>query len=564
MTDKEHRILQKLIEQANPQSVEDFNKLFNGLIGSRLEDFEGAVDNVSDEDKAFAMVDEAWQSSLAKGQKLAQAALDLWPDCIPAYEYLYLKAKTPARQLEFLKAAVAIGQRIFGGEFRTENMGHFWLISDTRPFMRCLNALAAIYAEQEHQLSKAIVIWEDMIAMNPSDNQGVRYNLFPALLRQRDFKEYRKYREVFEEDSTFMSFNDALQSFMEEGATASSNAILKASVRKNAYVVPLLLAKAPPARNPDNYTFNSPEEAIIYVGDTWQIWRQTPGATDWLQQIAAAEGAKTGKKKAPPLRELSSGALTLLLQEPDSPVSPLQLNPDLRDEDVADQPFLKLAQGFLSSIQAQQPLKLTPKGNLPRKMLQELYDLRLYTYELVDDGTVKLLNENHFPMLGIVHALCEIARLVKKEKGKISFTKKGAKMLQSPAALYRELFDTFTQRFNWAYADGWSFGVEQTGRIGWALMVYELLQQGDQEQSHKYYQDLYLDLLPNIIRLYEDSPGMGAREKAVSDFRSRFFGLFCNCFGLTEVVRAIKDPKYSFLEEKFVKRTTLATRVFSL
>ena len=210
MTDKEHRILQKLLEQANPQSEEDLQTLLNSLIGTRLGDYEEVEENLSDEDKAFALVDKAWQGRPAQGQKLAEQALVLWPDCISAYEYLAWGAKTPTRQLELFEKAVAIGHRIFGGAFRTDNMGHFWLVSETRPYMRCLHALAGIFAKKEGNLSKAIVIWEDMLAMNPNDNQGLRYSLLPALLRQRDFKGYKKYRKQFkDEDSTSMCFNDA-------------------------------------------------------------------------------------------------------------------------------------------------------------------------------------------------------------------------------------------------------------------------------------------------------------------------------------------------------------------
>lgn len=556
--DHHHRLLQRLIDQAQPKTLKELQQLLNSLNGAPLPDIPEA--ERSPEDQAFDLVDEAWESAATKGQKLALQALDLWPDCIPAYEYLSAKAKSKQQRLLYIEKGVEIGQRLFGGNFRKQNAGHFWGITETRPYMRCLHSLA-FFSLEAGNLSKAIVIWEDMLDLNPSDNQGVRYSLMPALLRQRDLKSYHKYRKQFPEDTAMFYFNDALAEFMENGPTPSANLKLRVAAGNNSYIIPLLLHKKQPVGAPPQYTLHSPEEAHVYVFETWQLWHDTPGALQWL---ATFQPQQKKHVAAQPLTRLPKESLALLLREPFSPISPLRLRPDLKDEAVADLPFLRLNQELLAAIHKQQSLKLTQKGNLPRSLVHDLYALRLFPNKYVDDGTIKLMSEDDFYQLTIVHKLCEIAKLIQKRKGKAGLTKKGLQMLQgSPALFYQELLKIYTQQYNWAYTESWSFGVEQTGQLGWAFVMYELLRQGDTPKNNKYYGKLYFQLLPGLIEQYPDSPYSSAEANAESDFQRRFFSGFARLFDLVETVSETRD-QYGMVKEFFVKRSDLAGRVFAL
>lgn len=557
--DKHHRIIESLIQKAQPQSLEELQVLLNSLVGAPLPDI--PEEERAPEDRALDLVDEAMQASTAKGQKLAEQALEIWPDCLPAYEYLAAKTKSKSQHLAWIEKSVAIGQRLFGGDFLKKNAGHFWGITETRPYMRCLNALANANVEAG-KLSKAIVIWEDMLRLNPNDNQGVRYSLLPALLRQNDLKSYSQYRKQHDEDGTLMCFNDALVAFMEKGADASSNKALKSAIQQNRYVIPLLLDKAPPAAALYGYTTSSPEEALVYAREAWPLWRETPGATDWLKTLSGQQESPAAA--ALPLLQLPHNSLTILLSDPYSPISPLQLRADLPDEAVAQVPFVQLIRAFLSCIQREQPMKLTPKGNLTRVVLRELYDTRLFPYSSIDDGTIKLLSEDNFPMLMTAHALCQVAKLIKKQQGKVSLTKKGLQLLQGPVALlYLELLKTYTQRLNWSYNEGWSYGVDETGQIGWATIMYEFVRQGDTEQSDLVYAKQYFQLFPNIVALYHESAYNPSIESATSDFRRRFFQGFCQIFGLAEIIRKNTD-QFGIVNECFIKRTDLCERVFRL
>jgi hypothetical protein len=556
--DRFHRQLQRLIEKAQPKTLEELQELMNSLQGQPLPEI--PEEEVTPDGRALDLIDEAWSGSAAKGQQLARQALELWPDCITAYEFLSATAKSKKQRLGFIEKAVEIGQRLFGGEFLKENAGHFWGITETRPYMRCLQSLAQFNAG-EGNLSKAIVIWEDMLRLNPSDNQGIRYSLLPALLRQRDLKSYREYCKKYPEDTAPFSFNDALAAFMEKGGKHSSNDQLAVAAKINPYIIPMLLHEVPPAGIPGSYMLGSPEEAQIYASDAWHLWREIPGALAWLREF------QTGQKprgSAQPLDQLPRESLSLLLSDPYSPASPLQLSPGLKDEDVAHLPFLQLTRALLGAIQKAEPLKLTQQGYLPRALVHALYDLRFFPNKYVDDGKIKLLGVKDFSELLVANVLCELAKLIQKRKGKASLTKKGLQLLQGPqAGLYRELLETYTQRYNWAYTEGWSFGVTQTGQMGWAMIMYELIRQGDTPKGDKYYADQYLKFFPELVKQYPDSPYSSAASNAKADFRRRFFSGLAALFGLVEIVGETMG-KHGLVEEYTVRRSELGGRVIEV
>ncbi len=68
-----------------------------------------------------------------------------------------------------------------GPEFFEENVGHFWGIVETRPYMRARLGLAfTLWGTGERDA--AIEQAQDMLRLNPGDNQGVRYPLMLWLL----------------------------------------------------------------------------------------------------------------------------------------------------------------------------------------------------------------------------------------------------------------------------------------------------------------------------------------------------------------------------------------------
>lgn len=277
--DKFHHFVQKLIDKEQPKTMEELQQLLDSLVGQQLPDI--PEQELTEEDQALELVWEAYELPVDKGRRRAQKALKLYPDCIEAYEYLGNSYSYYHKCAPFFEKGVAIGRDRFGGEYLKQNKNHFWGLTETRPFMRCLAMLAECYYGPG-QTARAIPLWEELIELNPNDNQGIRYVLLAALLEVKDLKKYQKYRKMYSEESTLIVYSDALFQFMQKGDSPAATATLKSAFKMNKHVPPLMLATYPPDAYPDSYSWGSKEEALIYLKYAWRAWLWAEGAKDWL------------------------------------------------------------------------------------------------------------------------------------------------------------------------------------------------------------------------------------------------------------------------------------------
>jgi len=115
------------------------------------------------------------QASRARGRRvvlLARQALEVWPDCADAYSLLASRAPDPEAAVDlYLRALAAAERAMEPGIF--EEAGSFWLLIETRPYMRALSGLAEALIALE-RLAEAAKQFKEMLRLNPNDNQGAR------------------------------------------------------------------------------------------------------------------------------------------------------------------------------------------------------------------------------------------------------------------------------------------------------------------------------------------------------------------------------------------------------
>jgi len=75
--------------------------------------------------------------------KLAKQAIDLSPDCADAYVLLAEHTKSRKEALDLFEKGVAAGERALGPKAFQEDVGHFWSLLETRPYMRAREGLAS-------------------------------------------------------------------------------------------------------------------------------------------------------------------------------------------------------------------------------------------------------------------------------------------------------------------------------------------------------------------------------------------------------------------------------------
>ncbi|MBI5877379.1 MAG: hypothetical protein HZB53_06995 [Chloroflexi bacterium] len=215
---------------------------------------------------------------------LTHDALALSPDCADAYVLLAEEeAPTVEKALEYYRAGVAAGERALGPETFAEDVGHFWLVFETRPYMRARLGVATSL-ERLHRFDEAVAEMREMLRLNPNDNQGVRDILLNLLMiMQRDDDVDALLDAYAEQPTANWLYTRALQAFKRNGDGPAAVNALKAAIKANPHVVPYLTgAKRVPVAHPPYIGLGDESEAVYYVTDHLNYWRRAHGAVAWL------------------------------------------------------------------------------------------------------------------------------------------------------------------------------------------------------------------------------------------------------------------------------------------
>ena len=271
--------LNRLMARQNFKDEKEFEAFINALnAGQMIPD----IEDLTDEEKAQDLVEEAYDLSPAKAKKNIDKALKLDPDCIEAYEFLAGCETVPDKSIEMYDKGIAIGRKLFGGKFLKENKGYFWGMHETRPFMRCLYQKAFIFLMMG-KTEESIAILIEMLDLNEGDNQGVRYLLLSELATIGDEKNFKKYDKIFaEEESTQLLYPRALFAFKTEGDTAGARKKMIKAFKANPYVLQFLMDDKLQFSNATSYAQGTPEEAEIYLIHGMFSWYSNKEAFAWM------------------------------------------------------------------------------------------------------------------------------------------------------------------------------------------------------------------------------------------------------------------------------------------
>ena len=193
-----------------------------------------------------------------------------------------------------LEQALAAGERALGERAFVEDVGRFWGLLETRPYMRARISLAdCLWHMGDRQAAVEHMI--DMLRLNPEDNQGIRSMLVPRLLMLDRLVEAEDLLERYREEIFAQwCFDHALLLYLKEGATSTAaRTALEKAFETNPYVADYLLRKKKiPKSIPDEYTLHSKEEACLYVLYADTTWSSKIGALVWLRKTVAASKSR--------------------------------------------------------------------------------------------------------------------------------------------------------------------------------------------------------------------------------------------------------------------------------
>jgi tetratricopeptide (TPR) repeat protein len=220
--------------------------------------------------QAEDLVYDAWEASGERRAVLARDALALWPDCADAYVLLAQATASNLEQArELLEQGVAAGRRALRPATFADSVGDFWLIFETRPYMRARAALAAtLWRLGRHQ--QAIDHQRDLLTLNPGDNQGLRFRHANWLLELGEHDELDAlFAAHADESAPGFIYTKTLAAFARHDDTPTARALRARARELNPHIPDYLTArKTPPEQRPAYTVFGEETEAIDYAAGT--------------------------------------------------------------------------------------------------------------------------------------------------------------------------------------------------------------------------------------------------------------------------------------------------------
>jgi len=227
----------------------------------------------------------AWETADQRQRvALANEALSRSPLCADAYVLLAEEtAKTPAEAIELYRKGVEAGEKALGPAAFQDDVGHFWGLLETRPYMRARGGLAqALWDAGRHD--EALEHYRELLRLNPNDNQGNRYLLAGCLLAlDRDADLTALLNAYGQESTAEWSYTWALIAYRRDGDSVEARSLLEKATTANSHVASYLLGRKKLPRKPVPYiTMGGEDEAQEYARRYAAAWANTQGALEWL------------------------------------------------------------------------------------------------------------------------------------------------------------------------------------------------------------------------------------------------------------------------------------------
>lgn len=253
--------------------------------------------------KAQELVYDAMDSSdEQKAAQLCRQALEIYPDCVDALNLLadieceLLKDYVPAK-----RRAVEAGRHDLGEDYIAQMKGEFWLDLDTRPYMRALAGLADALLQwgQPEHVDEAIGIYEQMLELNPNDNQGVRDPLAACYLQRKRYSDAADLLERYEEDWMAVPCWARVLLAYASGDQEKAVTFLREAREQNPHVELYLTGKKRRPRTRPGYYAPGEDTEAVYCADTlWEAWKKHPKAKQWLKEWCVVE--EVSRRTQPP------------------------------------------------------------------------------------------------------------------------------------------------------------------------------------------------------------------------------------------------------------------------
>ena len=233
---------------------------------------------------------EHWRvSDLIRAEEMYHELIDGYPEFIDVHHHLALLLSMTKREEEAFQIwqkIVAIGIDCFPREFEMGQDLLSWLVLENRPFLRAYHSLGLEYLERGETV-KALEAFNNILAMNPGDNQGVR-----ALVIECNFHLNRPgdvmaiCNQYPDDGMEQVVYGRALASY-QLGHKDEAKVALQEAIEFLPLVAEELVKarhRKPKGLRPGYITHGGADQAYYYWIEQGEHWKATPGALELVSK----------------------------------------------------------------------------------------------------------------------------------------------------------------------------------------------------------------------------------------------------------------------------------------
>ena len=179
-----------------------------------------------------------------------------------------------------------------------------WAWLENRPFLRSLRGLMYHSHFDLGETNKALDLANELLALNPRDNQGVRASAMSWLLAAGRDVEAVELAERYPDDVFAETTYGHALALYRLGRTPEADAAMKTAIDNLPAVAVELLKdthRAPRDAHPGYESVGGADQAYNYWEADGQLWESSAGALDWLRrvqsEVATAHVRKKGNRR---------------------------------------------------------------------------------------------------------------------------------------------------------------------------------------------------------------------------------------------------------------------------
>ena len=166
---------------------------------------------------------------------------------------------------------------------------------------------------------------------------------------------------------------------------------------------------------------------------------------------------------------------------------PIVLN-KLADEEYLQSPLFRQVLHLCKTVSNAGSLKLTATGNLPVKVVREIYKLGILD-SYYEKYPTRLTTENISITVQTARLVAELGGLIKKRGKALSLTTKGIKRLYNYPLLMESILISYGHKLSWGYFD--RYENKMIGQYGFGLTLLLLAHYGNETRDSKFYSERY-------------------------------------------------------------------------